>query len=208
MSIARNSKLRHPLIRVGQQSCAPRRIPQLRPGASARPLFGRDVTQGGENPAQADYGSAITAGAPPYSRRNRAAKSRGALSRLSRPGVGERQSRAAAPQVAWAGRRGRGPLARTAGSGTGGGGRRLTARNLQPYAYLNRRGERALSAPAQTRPPSRGTHMRDFGAIVRCRGRSSGWPAWPRGKTAGRNRGLSRPHSRAAVAGRPAGPGN
>jgi hypothetical protein len=110
-----------------------RRIPQLRPGTSARPLFGRDVTQGGENPAQADYGSAITAGVPPYSRRNLATKSRGASSRLSRPGASERQSRAAAPHVAWAGRGGRGPLARTAGERYRG---RRSAINCQKFTAL------------------------------------------------------------------------
>jgi hypothetical protein len=110
-----------------------RRIPQLRPGTSARPLFGRDVTQGGENPAQADYGSAITAGVPPHSRRNLATKSRGASSRLSRPvpasGSGVR------PRHTWPGlgevAAGRSPGRR--GSGTRG---RRPAINCQKFTAL------------------------------------------------------------------------
>jgi len=129
--------------------------------------------QGGENPAQADHGSAITAGVPPYPRRNLAAR----LRDYRWPGAGERQSRAAAPHVAWAGRGGRGPLARTAGGAVpGGGGRRLTARNLQPYAYLNRRGERALSAPAKTRQPSRGKRCGILGRLsAAVADRPDGW---------------------------------
>jgi len=43
-------------------------------------------------------------------------KSRGACSRLFRPGAGERQPRAAPPRTSpWAGRSGRGPLARVTG---------------------------------------------------------------------------------------------
>ena len=79
-----------------------------------------------------------------------AAKSRGACSRPFRPRVGERQPRASAPRMwPWAGRSGRGPLARVAGERCRGGGRRLTARNLRPYAYLNRRRRASLIRPVK-----------------------------------------------------------
>ena len=118
-----------------------------------------------------------------------ATKSRGACSRLFRPGAGERQPRAAAARTwPWAGRSDHGPLARVAGERCRGGGWRLTARNLRPYAYLNRRRERALSVPPKDSSVVSREAARDFGTIVRCRGRSSGWLARPRGKPAGRNR--------------------
>lgn len=84
-----------------------------------------------------------------------AAKCRGAWSRLFRPDAGERQRRAATPRTwPWAGRSGRGPLARLAAERCRGGGRRLTARNLRPYAYLNRRRGASLIRPAK-RPVTR-----------------------------------------------------
>ena len=118
-----------------------------------------------------------------------AAKSRGACSRLFRPGAGERQRRAAPPRTSpWAGRSGRGPLARVTGERCRGGGRRLTARNLRPYGYLNHRRRASLIRPAKDPSAVSREAARDFGMIVRCRGRSSGWLARPRGKPAGRNR--------------------
>ena len=118
-----------------------------------------------------------------------ATKSRGACSRPFRPGAGERQPRAAPPRKSpWAGRSGRGPLARMAGERCRGGGRRLTARNLRPYGYLNRRRRASLIPPPKDPSVVSREATRDFGMIVRCRGRSSGWLARPRGKPAGRNR--------------------
>jgi hypothetical protein len=115
----------------------------IAPGASACPLFSRPGQ--GENPPQADHGSPL----PPESALL-ATKSRGACSRLFRPRTGERQPRAAAPRTRpWAGRSGGGPLARVAGELCRGGGRRLTARNLRPYAYLNRRRRASLIRPAK-----------------------------------------------------------
>jgi len=136
-----------------------------------------------------------------------ATKSRAASSRLFRPG----SARAAAacgraPHVGpglgeVAAGRSRGGQ----GSGAGGGGRRLTARNLRPYAYLNRRRKASLIRPAKRSVSRLAEVMRDFGTIVRCRGRSSGWLAWPRGKPAGREPGPRRLHLRAVVVGWPAG---
>lgn len=163
---------------------APRRIPQLRPGASAHPLFGPGRDPGWENPAQVDHGSAITAGVPPTRHEiplrvfatipaggRRAAVAGGRAAR----GLGE---------LAWAGRSGRGPLARTAGAVPG----RRPAINCQKFTALclfkpSRR--TSLIRPGKNPPAVSREAMRDFGAIVRCRGRLSGWLARPRGKTAG-----------------------
>jgi hypothetical protein len=182
-----------------------RRIPQLRPGTSARPLFGRDVTQGGENQAQADYGSAITPEFRPtrdeISRRNLAARLRDYRGRV--PASGSRVR----PRRTWPGL-GEVAAGRSRGRrGSGNGGRR-PAINCQKFTALcifkpSRRA--SLIRPGKTRQPSRGKRMRDFGTIVRCRGRSSGWLARPRGKPAGRNRARVSCTAGSAVAGRPAG---
>jgi hypothetical protein len=122
---------------------------------------------------------------PPYSPRNLAARVRDYSGRAP----AKRQPRAAAPRTwPWAGRSDHGPLARVAGERCRGGGRRLTARNLRPYAYLNRRRRASLIRPAKESSVVSREATRDFGTIVRCRGRSSGWLARPRGKPAGRNR--------------------
>jgi hypothetical protein len=154
----------------------------IAPGASpARCLAGPGQ---GEKLTQADHGSAIAAGVRP----TRHEISRRVFATIP-AGAGERQSRAAPHRTSpWAGRSGRGPLARVAGERCRGGGRRLTARNLRSYGYLNRRRRANLIRPAK-RPVSRlGEATRNFGMIVRCRGRSSGWLARSRGKPVGRNR--------------------
>jgi hypothetical protein len=105
----------------------------------------------GQNPTQADHGSAIAAGVRPTHREilrrvlaTIPAGSRRAAAACCRaphvgPGLGEV---AAGRSRGWR------------GSGAGGGGRRLTARNLRPYAYLNRRRRASLIRPAK-RPVSR-----------------------------------------------------
>lgn len=107
-----------------------------------------------------------------------ATKSRGACSRLFRPGAGERPPRAAAPRTwPWAGRSDHGPLARVAGERCRGGGRRLTARNLRPYAYLNRRPEsEPYPSRQKTRQSSRGKQRGILGRLsAAVADRPDGW---------------------------------
>ncbi len=121
----------------------------IAPGASARPLL---AGQGGAGPTIRLKQTMD----PPLPRESAlTTKSRGACSRLFRPGAGERQPRAAALRTwPWAGRSGRGPLARVAGERCRRGGRRLIAGNLRPYPYLNRSRRASLIRHAK-RPASR-----------------------------------------------------
>lgn len=177
------------------RNCAPAHLP-------ARCLAG-DVTQGGENPAQADHGSAITVGVPPYSRRNLAAR----LHDYRGPGAGERQSRAAAPHVAWAGRGGRGPLARTAGERYRGMRPAINCQKFTALCIFKPSRRASLIRPGKNPSAVSREALRNLGRLsAAVADRPDGWrgrAVRPPGGT-----GLSRPHSRAAVAGRPAGRGN
>jgi hypothetical protein len=154
---------------------APRRIPQLHPAhLLVRCLAG----QGRAKPDSSRAWIRHCRRSPPYSPRNLAARARdysgrapasGSRALARGPGLGEVAARR------WCGWR---------GSGAGGAGRRLTARNLRPYAYLNRRRRASLIRPPKDPSAVSRETMRDFGTIVRCRGRSSGWLAWPRGRAA------------------------
>jgi hypothetical protein len=134
---------------------------------------------------KADHGSAIAGGVRP----TRHEISRRVFATIP---AGRRRAAAAcgpAPHVAlgWA----KWPRAARAGGGGAVPGRR-PAINCQKFTalWLFKPSSESEPYPPPPKDPSLVSReaTRDFGMIVRCRGRSSGWLARPRGKPAGRNR--------------------